>query len=381
MNRILTSIAVFVTGASLTTASAQTAARDTVVGIYFAHDHYGLSKEKESIKLNNVARYLKRDTTKGHVTLNGYASNSGTEQYNRRLVARRLETVKKALIKRGVEENRIHPIINNSIDRQSIARYARRVDLSYTLLPDKQPVSPLASDTLTAVPAVPLSDAFVADNPVTVNIAPDMPAPNSTTADGVADSSLFTLHSSLKNSCPRLALRTNLLYDLVLVPNVGAEWFASDHWSVAANVMFMWLKNDTRHRYWRILSTDVEGRYWLKPQTCDVRTGHHFGLYAGFYRYDFEFGGRGYMGDANYGGGISYGYALRLFPSWKERFTLDMSIGLGYLGGNHKEYIPDAGCYVWQRTMSHHFFIPTKAEISLVWYPRSSFFNKKGGAQ
>jgi outer membrane protein W len=33
------------------------------------------------------------------------------------------------------------------------------------------------------------------------------------------------------------------------VPNVGVEWFANEHWSVAANVMYIWMKNDMRHRY------------------------------------------------------------------------------------------------------------------------------------
>ena len=195
------------------------------------------------------------------------------------------------------------------------------------------------------------------------------PAQNVTSSDTVSAESL----------CPKLALRTNLLYDAALVPNVGVEWFVDQHWSVAANVMYIWLKNDTRHRYWRLFSTDVEARYWLKANDGDLRTGHHFGAYAAFYRYDFEFGGKGWMGDANYGGGISYGYAWRIFPKWRERFTFDLNIGLGYLGGTHKEYDPDEGCYVWQRTMRHNLFIPTKAEVTLVWYPRWRAFNKKGG--
>lgn len=199
--------------------------------------------------------------------------------------------------------------------------------------------------------------------------------------DSATHSELSIQHSAFAY-CPRLALRTSLLYDLAMVPNIGVEWFAAEHWSVAANVMYIWTKIDTRHRYWRIFSTDVEGRYWLRPQVCNVYTGHHFGLYAGFYRYDMEFGGHGWMGDANYGGGISYGYALRLFPQWKEQLTLDMSIGFGYMGGTHKEYVPDDDCYVWERTMHHNLFIPTKAEVSLVWYPRWRFFNKKkGGGQ
>ena len=85
------------------------------------------------------------------------------------------------------------------------------------------------------------------------------PAQNVTSSDTVSAETL----------CPKLALRTNLLYDAALVPNVGVEWFVDQHWSVAANVMYIWLKNDTRHRYWRLFSTDVEARYWLKANDHD----------------------------------------------------------------------------------------------------------------
>ena len=170
-------------------------------------------------------------------------------------------------------------------------------------------------------------------------------------------------------SCPRLALRTNLLYDLAVVPNIGLEYIIDPHWSLAANVMYIWTEIDPIHWYWRLFSTDLEGRYWFKGTGCGPRTGHHLGAYAGFYRYDFEFGGEGWMGDYNYGGGFSYGYALPPFPRSRQHFTLDMSLGLGYIGGTHKEYIPDDGCYVWQRTMRHNYFGPTKLEVTLVWYP------------
>lgn len=387
MKRLMMILVALLWGVGLTTVTAQSVMSDTLVSIFFAHDRYGL--RREAVKVDSVARLLREDT--GAVALQGYASNVGTVKYNRRLVAKRLLTVKKALMRRGIASKRIFPIINNGIDKANAAKYARRVDLLFAVPVTEEPadnlsldsaanlssfISPLSSscDTLSLDSAAPDSTAnfssFISHSSFT---------PDSLVLDCAVDSSFFISHSSF--SCPRLALRTNLLYDLVVVPNVGVEWFANEHWSLAANVMYIWTKNDMRHRYWRLFSTDVEGRYWLRPQTCDVRTGHHFGLYAGFYRYDFEFGGEGWMGDANYGVGVSYGYALRLFPKWKERFTLDMSIGLGYLGGTHKEYIPDAGCYVWQRTMRHHLFIPTKAEITLVWYPRWSLFNKKGGAQ
>lgn len=382
MKRLMMILVALLWGVGLTTVTAQSVMSDTLVSIFFAHDRYGL--RREAAKVDSVARLLREDT--GAVALQGYASNVGTVKYNRRLVAKRLLTVKKALMRRGIASKRIFPIINNGIDKANAAKYARRVDLLFALPVTEEPADSLALDSAAD------SSFFISHSSFTPDsTAPDSVAnfssfishssstPDSLVLDSAADFSFFISHSSF--SCPRLALRTNLLYDLVVVPNVGVEWFANEHWSLAANVMYIWTKNDMRHRYWRLFSTDVEGRYWLRPQTCDVRTGHHFGLYAGFYRYDFEFGGEGWMGDANYGVGVSYGYALRLFPKWKERFTLDMSIGLGYLGGTHKEYIPDAGCYVWQRTMRHHLFIPTKAEITLVWYPRWSLFNKKGGAQ
>ena len=176
---------------------------------------------------------------------------------------------------------------------------------------------------------------------------------------------------------PPLALRTNALYDAALIPNIGVEYFIDPHWSAVTNVMYTWMKNDPAHWYWRIFSVDAEGRYWLKESTCGPRTGHHVGAYAAFYRYDFEFGGAGWMGNANFGIGLSYGYAIPLpiFPRSGHHFTLDMSLGLGYLGGTHKEYIPDEGCYVWQRTMRHNWFGPTKLEVTLVWYPAF----RKGG--
>ena len=374
MNRLFTILIALLWGVGQTTVTAQSVASDTTVSIFFAHDRYGLGREVT--KVDAVARMLRENTAT--VALQGYASNTGTAKYNRRLVAKRLRTVKNALIRRGIASKRIYPIINNGIDKASGHRLARRVDMTFTLPTPKCKTSTseeiIISKTALTDSIRTAAVSVKTDSTPTVDSTP-MVDSLATTCDTLESDTMVCC----RVFCPKLALRTNLLYDLALVPNIGVEWFVDGHWSVAANVMYVWARNDMRHRYWRIFSTDVEGRYWLRPQTCDVRTGHHFGLYAGFYRYDFEFGGRGWMGNANYGGGISYGYALRLFPKWRERFTLDMSIGLGYLGGTHKEYIPDQGCYVWQRTVRHNLFIPTKAEVTLVWYPRWQAFNKKGG--
>ena len=103
--------------------------------------------------------------------------------------------------------------------------------------------------------------------------------------------------------------------------------------------------------------------------------------------YDFEMGGRGYMGGrpggtfwnkANYGVGLEYGYSLPV----GRRLNLDFSLGLGYLGGTYYEYVPVDGHYVWEETKKRHWFGPTKAEVSLVWLlGRGNCKEKKGGKQ
>ena len=95
--------------------------------------------------------------------------------------------------------------------------------------------------------------------------------------------------------------------------------------------------------------------------------------------YDFELGGRGYLGDRwSWGAGIEYGYSLPV----ARRINIDFSLGLGYLGGEYKEYLPMDGHYVWQATRNRHWVGPTKAEITFVWllgYGNTNPDKEKGG--
>ena len=154
------------------------------------------------------------------------------------------------------------------------------------------------------------------------------------------------------------ALKTNALYDLALTPNIGVEIGFNRRWSISTNFMCAWWDNDAKHRYWRICGGDVEARYWLPLR------GHHVGVYTQLVTYDFEFGKRGYMADKwNFGGGLTYGYAHKL----NQHLRLDFNLGIGFLGGKYKEYLPIDQCYVWQETKQRRWVGPTKVEISLVW--------------
>ena len=63
-----------------------------------------------------------------------------------------------------------------------------------------------------------------------------------------------------------------------------------------------------------------------------------------------------------------------------KRMNIDFTLGVGYLSGEYKEYLPMDDCYVWQATKNRRWMGPTKAEISFVWLLGQGNINKgKGG--
>ena len=177
-----------------------------------------------------------------------------------------------------------------------------------------------------------------------------------------------------------MALKTNVLYDVLAIPNIGIEFYLGKNWSAAANWHYAWWKTDRKHWYWRTYGGDVALRKWFGSKANEKPlTGHHIGVYGQMVIYDFETGNRGYLGDRwSFGGGIEYGYSLPI----KKRFNIDFTLGVGYLGGEYKEYLPMDDCYVWQATKDRKWFGPTKAEISFVWLlGRGNTNKRKGGNQ
>lgn len=183
-----------------------------------------------------------------------------------------------------------------------------------------------------------------------------------------------------------MSLRTNMLYDLGLVPNIGADFYLGKNFSLSAFWTYAWWKTDRKHWYWRTYGGDVALRYWFgKAAAAKPLTGHHIGIYAQALTYDFEFGNKGYMAgqpggnifdQANLGAGIEYGYSLPITP----RLNLDFTASVGYMGGKCWEYVAEDDCYVWQRTKKTRWFGPTKLEVSLVWLIGKANINLgKGG--
>lgn len=190
---------------------------------------------------------------------------------------------------------------------------------------------------------------------------------------------LLLLLASATGKAQNLALKTNLLYDAVLIPNVGVEVSLGKQWTASADWFYTWFSSDSRHRYWQGYGGYLTvRRYFANHSTLNTPhstfpTGHHLGAYVLGMTYDVEWGGRGYQADHfGFGAGVEYGYALPI----GSRLLLDFSIGIGFQDGEYKEYEPVGDRYVWQATRQRHWFGPTKAEVTLKWV-----LGKKGGGK
>lgn len=185
-----------------------------------------------------------------------------------------------------------------------------------------------------------------------------------------------------------MGLKTNMLYDALLLPNIGAEFYVGKNISLTADWMYGWWDRDRTHYYWRAYGGSVGARWWFgKAAHEKPLTGHHLGLFAGVITYDFELGKGGIMGGlprrtlwdrCNFISGIEYGYSLPV----ARRLNIDFSLAIGYMGGKYLKYEPKYGFYIWQSTHRLRWVGPTKAEISLVWLIGCDNYNRrKGGSR
>ena len=155
-------------------------------------------------------------------------------------------------------------------------------------------------------------------------------------------------------------IKSNLLYDAVLMPSLEVEYRFSEHWSAAVEGNMAWWHNNGKHKYYQLATIIPEARYWFKPQ--GKRRGHYLGLFGGGGWYDLENGGRGYKGE---GGmvGLSYGY---MFPIGKY-FALEAGLGVGFMTAKYEEYLPIDGHYVYQQTERTNYLGPLKLKFAFVW--------------
>ncbi len=167
----------------------------------------------------------------------------------------------------------------------------------------------------------------------------------------------------------RFALKTNLLYDLLLIPSFEAEVPIGERWSIAGEWIFPWWITKDNGNALQILSGQVEGRYWFGSRTNKPQlTGWFAGFYAGGGLYDLQRKNNGYQGEFYIAAGASAGYAHTINKSGSLR--MEYSLGFGYLNTAYRYYegMQNNEYLVWQYDGRYTWIGPTKAKVSLVWF-------------
>lgn len=165
-------------------------------------------------------------------------------------------------------------------------------------------------------------------------------------------------------------IKSNLIYDAILMPSLEIEYRFSKNWSAAIEGNIAWWHNSNKHRYYQLATIVPEVRWWFKPS--NERKGHYIGLFGGGGWYDLENGWTGYKGTGGMAG-ISYGY---MFPVGKH-LALEAGLGLGYIQTRYEKYVPDEGHYPYMEGGKTRFVGPVKLKLALVW--NIGHWVKKGG--
>lgn len=170
---------------------------------------------------------------------------------------------------------------------------------------------------------------------------------------------------SFSASAQKIAVKTNLLYDVTTTLNLGAEVRLAPKWTLdlSGNYNPFNLGDDKKMKHWM---AQPEARYWF----CEAFNGHFFSLHGfggGFNVSDVDLmvfpSAKGYRYQGTmYGAGIGYGYQFLLGRRW----NLGLELGVGWIGVNYDKY-DCPHCGDWKGSEKKNIFGPTKAAVSLIY--------------
>lgn len=163
----------------------------------------------------------------------------------------------------------------------------------------------------------------------------------------------------------RLDIRTNLLYDAMLLPTLGAELTFGERWGVKFDgSISRW--GDSHGKVQKIWLVNPEVRwYLLDKKRFYVGASANFGEYNVYKNTigNLFSSDTGYQGKLR-GAGATVGYQLYLSHS----FSLDFNLGLGYTKLDYDSFNMINGVRVYKdRDKTKNFWGPTQAGVNLIW--------------
>lgn len=182
-----------------------------------------------------------------------------------------------------------------------------------------------------------------------------------------------------------MAIKTNMLYDVITIPNLSAEFHLGKRFSLTAGYAHAWWSKPQKNFFFRYYGGEASFRWWFgKSSKVKPLQGHHIGVNYQILTYDFQLGKNGILAGKpggslinrpNHTIAVEYGFSLPI----ARRLNLDFVIAGGYNWGIFEEYIPVDGHFIWQATKNRRYFGPTKLEVSLVWLIGRGNYNKDKG--
>lgn len=182
-------------------------------------------------------------------------------------------------------------------------------------------------------------------------------------------SGLLLIVASLSYAQSKVAVKTNLIPDGFLSPNLGVEVGLAPRWSLdLTGQLCFW---DVNKHLWKHWMVQPEARYWF----CERFAGHFIGVHAIGGEYNFgnirnkiKFLGSDFSQLTDYrfqgwaaGAGIAYGYDWILSDHW----NLEAVIGIGWMYTKFDQY----NCFNCGKKVAsglhHNYFGPTKLAINI----------------
>lgn len=293
------------------------------------------------------------------VYVDGYCTSLPTAKENRRTAYLRASRVKSELVmQKGLREVDFRTTLHTGASDGG--KDAVTVTLRIPAPEAAQPETPAVNEPAPAPePATPAAPAAKESEPAPVAEAAPQPAP------------------AAKPYC--FAVRTNVLYDAMLLPTLGVEWRVSSDWGVKLDGSFAhWSGGEGKVQKVWLLNPEVR-RYLLRNKRFYVGVSGGYGEYN---IYKYPLGGlfskdTGYQGSL-WSAGLTVGYQLCL----SRRFSVDFNLGLGYMRSEYDSFAPvmteiripgddfpaiECVRVIKERSKTKNFFGPTQAGINLIW--------------
>lgn len=322
------------------------AAEPKTIGEYAVHFRWNRwtitdeSQHKELIPLLEVLEAHPEAT----VEIVGWADPTGTKAANDIVTTRRAKNVAAFLIGKGFPAGQISTrgagVDTQEPDPQQARRAAVTVRILVEPAPDPAPVPEPAPEP--APKPAPAPQEQIAPEPAPVAEVP------------VAEPTEPTEPWNLG----KFALRTNALYWLGLMPNLGLEWRPAERVGIVVNGGYApWFSDDWKHN-WAGWFVAPEVRIYL-GEKMNWFVGPQF-LAGGF---NLKPGDKGYQGEV-LAGGVMGGYRMKLSRCWDVDFTL--GVGYGHLEYDSYRRDGDLNAYI-KANVEKNTVVPIQAGVSFIW--------------